>query len=96
MLFRFFRNFSSVAPHRGPSQVQSQVATHQEIGSQLWARETPNSNPGLQDNSLMHYHWVTTPSYVEVSGIARQSNPVRLTSVQLKGDEQLIGWSSTS
>jgi hypothetical protein len=28
------------------------VATPQEIGSQLWAGETPDSNPGLQDNSL--------------------------------------------
>ncbi len=33
------------------SQVPSQVATHQKIGSQLWAGETPNLNPGLQDNS---------------------------------------------
>ncbi len=33
----------------------------QEIGSQLWAGETPDSNPGLQDNSLVRYHWATTP-----------------------------------
>ncbi len=33
------------------SQVPSQVATHQKIGSQLWAGETPDSNPGLQDIS---------------------------------------------
>jgi hypothetical protein len=33
------------------SQVPSQVATHQTIGSQLWAGEMPDSNPGLQDNS---------------------------------------------
>jgi hypothetical protein len=38
------------------SQVPSQVATHQEIGSQLWAGETLDSNPGLQDNSLVRYH----------------------------------------
>jgi hypothetical protein len=38
------------------SQVPSQVATHQETGSQLWAVEAPDSNPGLQDNSLAHYH----------------------------------------
>jgi hypothetical protein len=43
------------------SQVPSQVATHQEIGSQLWARETTDSNPGLQDNSLVRYHWATMP-----------------------------------
>jgi hypothetical protein len=36
--------------------VPSLVATHQEIGSQLWAGETPDSNLGLQDNSLEHYH----------------------------------------
>ncbi len=44
------RNFLSVAPPQ--SQAPSQVATHQEIGSQLWAGETLDSNPGLQDNSL--------------------------------------------
>jgi hypothetical protein len=33
------------------SQVPSQVATHQKIGSQLWAGEMPDLNPGLQDNS---------------------------------------------
>ncbi len=38
------------------SQVPSQVATHQKIGSQLWAGETPDSNPGLQDNSQAHCH----------------------------------------
>ncbi len=42
-------------------QVPSQVATHQEIGSQLWAGESPDSNPGLQDNSLAHYRWATKP-----------------------------------
>jgi hypothetical protein len=43
--------FSSVAPHRvQPDQVPSQVATHQEIGSQVWAAEAPDSNPGLQDH----------------------------------------------
>ncbi len=48
-----FRNFllcySSQRSAR--SQVPSQVATHQEIGSQLRAGERPDSNPGLQDNS---------------------------------------------
>jgi hypothetical protein len=38
------------------SQVPSQVATHQMIGSQLWAGETPDSNPGLEDNSQARYH----------------------------------------
>jgi hypothetical protein len=32
------------------------VATHQKIGSQLWAGEMPDSNPGLQDNSQVRYH----------------------------------------
>jgi hypothetical protein len=40
------------------------VATHQEIGSQLWAREIPDSNPGLQDNSLTlplsHYTYTSS------------------------------------
>jgi hypothetical protein len=50
--------FSFVAPHRGQPAAKCHpwVATHQEIGSQLWAGETPDSNPGLQDNSLVHYH----------------------------------------
>jgi hypothetical protein len=43
------------------SQVPSQVATYQEIGSQLWAGETLDSNLGLQDNSLVCYHWATMP-----------------------------------
>ncbi len=38
------------------SKVPSQVATHQKIGSQLWAGETPDSNPRLQDNSQVRYH----------------------------------------
>jgi hypothetical protein len=50
-----FRNFLLCCPsQRSASQVPSQVATHQEIGSQLWAGETPDSNLGLQDNSLAH------------------------------------------
>jgi hypothetical protein len=36
--------------------VPSQVATHQENGSQLWAGETPDLNPGLKDNSMARYH----------------------------------------
>jgi hypothetical protein len=38
------------------SQVPSQVATPQMISSQLWAGETPDSNPELQDNSQARYH----------------------------------------
>jgi hypothetical protein len=54
-----FRKFSSVAPHRGQPAAKCHpwVATHQEIGSQLWAGETPDSNPGLQDNSH-HHHFI--------------------------------------
>ncbi len=33
------------------SQVASQVATHQEIGNQLWDGEMPDSNLGLQDSN---------------------------------------------
>jgi hypothetical protein len=53
-----FRNFLLCCPslRSARSQVLSQVATHQEIGSQLWAGETPDLNPGLQDNSLARYH----------------------------------------
>jgi hypothetical protein len=51
-----FSRFSPLSPLTEVSQVLSQVATHQEIGSQLWAGETPDSNPGLQDNSLVQYH----------------------------------------
>jgi hypothetical protein len=43
------------------SQVSSQVATHQEIGSQLRAGEMPDLNRGLQDNSLACYLWATMP-----------------------------------
>ncbi len=50
-----FHDFLLCRPSQrsAPSQVPSQVATHQEIGSQLWAGETLDSNPGLQDNSLV-------------------------------------------
>jgi hypothetical protein len=50
--------FFSVAPHRGQpaAKYHPKVATHQEIGSQLWAGETPDLNLGLQDNSLVCYH----------------------------------------
>jgi hypothetical protein len=53
-----FRNFLLCCPSHwsARSQVPSQVATHQEIGSQLWAGETPDLNPGLQDNSLARVH----------------------------------------
>jgi hypothetical protein len=51
--------FSSVAR----SQVPSQAATHQEMSRELWAGETPDSNPGLQDNSLARCHWATMPPY---------------------------------
>ncbi len=58
-----FRNFLLCCPSQrsAQSQVPSQVAIHEESGSQLWAGETPDSNPGLQDNSLAHYHWATLP-----------------------------------
>ncbi len=62
-LFMFLANqrfifviFSSCRPSQRHSQVPSQVATHQESGSQLWAGEMKDLNPGLQDNSLVHYH----------------------------------------
>jgi hypothetical protein len=56
-----FHNFFLCCPSQRSArgQVPSQVATHQEMGNQLWAGETPDSNPGLQDNSLAHYHWAT-------------------------------------
>ncbi len=58
-----FRNILLCCPSQrsARSQVPSQVATHLEIGSQLWAGDTLDSNPGLQDNSLARYHWATTP-----------------------------------
>ncbi len=58
-----FLIFSSVAPHRGQpaAKCHPKVATNQKIGSQLWAGETPDSNPGLQDISLVCYHWATMP-----------------------------------
>jgi hypothetical protein len=45
-----FRNFLLCCPSQMSArsqEVPSQVATHQEIGSQLWAGETPDSNPGV-------------------------------------------------
>jgi hypothetical protein len=47
-----FRNILLCRPSQRSdrSQVPSQVETHPEIGCQLWAGETPDSNPGLQDN----------------------------------------------
>jgi hypothetical protein len=53
-----FHNFLLCCPSQrsARSQVPSQVATHQENGSQLWAGETPDLNPGLKDNSLARYH----------------------------------------
>jgi hypothetical protein len=63
MFFWHFHNFLLCRPSQksARSQVQSQVATHQEIGSQLWAG-APDLNQGLQDNSLVRYHWATMPS----------------------------------
>ncbi len=60
-----FHNFFLCCPSQRSAigQVPSQVATHQEMGNQLWAGETPDSNPGLQDKSLAHYHWATTSLY---------------------------------
>ncbi len=43
------------------SQMPSQVATHQKIGSQLWAGEMLDLNPGLKNNSQACYHWATIP-----------------------------------
>jgi hypothetical protein len=53
-----FRNFLLCRPSQrlAHSQVPSQVATHQEISSQLWAEDMPDLNLGLQDNSLARYH----------------------------------------
>jgi hypothetical protein len=53
-----FRNFHLCRPSQklAHSQVLSQVATQQEIGSQLWAGDMPDLNLGLQDNSLARYH----------------------------------------
>ncbi len=53
-----FCNFLLCCPSQrsAPSQVPSQVATQLEIGSQLWAGETPDLNPGLQDNSVVSNH----------------------------------------
>jgi hypothetical protein len=53
MFLAFFAIFSSDAPHRGQAAAECQVATLQKIGSLLWAGETPDPNPALQDNSLM-------------------------------------------
>ncbi len=56
--FNFFYHFHLCCPSQRSacSQLPSQVATHYEIGSQLWAGETPDSDPGLQDNNLVRYH----------------------------------------
>jgi hypothetical protein len=45
-----FHNFFLCCPSQRSArgQVPSQVATHQEMGNQLWGGETPDSNPGLQ------------------------------------------------
>ncbi len=57
------------------SQVPSQVATNQKIGSQLWAGETLDLNPGLQDNSQERYHWATmAPRYVQM--YVQQDHPL--------------------
>ncbi len=60
-----FRNFLLCCPSQrsARSQVPSQVATHQEMSRELWAGETPDSNPGLQDNSLARCHRATMPPY---------------------------------
>jgi hypothetical protein len=52
-----YRNFLLCCPSQrsARSQVPSEVATHQEIGSQLWAGKTPDWNP-LHENSLACYH----------------------------------------
>ncbi len=60
-----FCNFFLCCPSQrsARSQVPSLGGNPPEISSQLWAGETPNSNPGLQDNSLVRNHWATTPPY---------------------------------
>ncbi len=60
------RDFSLCFPSQRSacSQVLSRVATHQEIGSQLWAGEMPDSNPGLSGAlPLSHYAsgWAIMP-----------------------------------
>ncbi len=50
----YWDNFLLCLPSQRPalSQVPSQVATLQKIGSLLWAGEAPDLNPGLLDNML--------------------------------------------
>ncbi len=72
----FFPNFSLYRPPQrsARSQVPSQVATHQEDGSQLWAGETPDLNSGLLDNSLVRYHWATMPPSIEPPSLPNNIN----------------------
>jgi hypothetical protein len=56
MFLVFFVIFPSVAPQRGQAAAKCQVATLKKIGSLLWAAETPDPNPALQDSSLTCYH----------------------------------------
>jgi hypothetical protein len=56
-VFGIFHNFLLCRPSQRSalSQVPSQVATLQKIGSLLWAGEVPDSNPGLQDYSSSYF-----------------------------------------
>jgi hypothetical protein len=58
---RFISQSSPLSPLKKVSPQPSAIsggnpATHRMLGSQLWAAETPHSNPGLQDNSHARYH----------------------------------------
>ncbi len=52
-----FNNFLLCCPNRGQSargQVPSQAATHQQIGSQLLAGETPDSIKTIEASNILH------------------------------------------
>jgi hypothetical protein len=76
-----FRNFLLCCPSQMSARrhVPSQVATHQGIGRQLWAGETPDLNPGLQHNSLARYHWATTPPHWATTPPRWATTPPQIT-----------------
>ncbi len=64
-----FSYFSPLLPLTKVSPQPSAIPGGNPPGDwQLLAGETPDSNPGLQDNSLAHYHWVTMPPLANVQG----------------------------